>query len=152
VNISLSVWRRWIMYTTGLTKPAHKMCGWVMTTTFVRNIFLSNTFYELHVSCARDTHRNVRNLHVTCPLLLSQFNQNRNVTTNSSNAPQYQISWRSVQRTWSCLLYANRQTEAEVRTFATISRQRAQNCYSENKWQHVKDSRMKQEDIETAMI
>lgn len=93
---------------------------------------------------ARDTPRNARSLHVMCPLSLSNFNKNRN-ETNSSNARQYQVSWKSVQWFWSCFLHAGRQAEAEGRMFATISCECEKNRYSENKWQHVKNSCMKEE-------
>ena len=49
-------------------------------------------------------------LHIMCPIFLSNFNQTWNFSRHSHESPQYQISWKFVERElhWPC---GNRRTD-----------------------------------------
>jgi hypothetical protein len=69
-------------------------------------------------------------LHVKCPLFLSAFNQNWDVSTNFSLTPLYQIPLKSIKR--SRVATMNRQTdrqgETNRRIFTTLAANAPRNC------------------------
>lgn len=71
-----------------------------------------------------ETHVDFR---IKCPLLLSDCNQNYNVSTNITEIRQHKISLISVQQFWSCYMQTDRQTHCncDKRIFATFRCDRA---------------------------
>jgi hypothetical protein len=57
---------------------------------------------------------------VKCMLLLSDFDQTWNVSTDFSKTLQYKISWKSVQPFSSCYIRTDRQDEAYSRIFLQL--------------------------------
>jgi hypothetical protein len=75
-----------------------------------QNIFHSNKHlvrrFEMHAG-----------LHVKCSLVLSEFNQNWDVSTIFNKTPHYQISWKSAQQFLSCYM----QTELAFCNFLLLT-------------------------------
>jgi hypothetical protein len=85
-----------------------------MCVVFALTAFVWNIFHELLLTCI-EAHLA---FHVMCLLLLSDFKQYWNVSTDFSKAPQYLISWMSVHMFWSCLCL-DRHSKAGRCSFAT---------------------------------
>jgi hypothetical protein len=78
-------------------RETYRKLHWTQTvsTTCARNRVSLRVTFEM---CA-ETHAR---LHLKCPLLLSDFNENWGVSTNFGRTYQYQISWESVMLFSSC--------------------------------------------------
>jgi hypothetical protein len=75
------------------------MCVSYFFTAFVQNILHANKYWALFSMLSYRCTQNV-GLLVKCPLLVFDFNQNCNVSTNSGKTSQCQTSWKSIQKFW----------------------------------------------------
>jgi hypothetical protein len=95
----------------GRGRSAWCLCGWVKTSS--RGI--PHVVARLAVDSAPSHFRAQDSMHVglreMCQLLLSDFKQNWNLSTNFSKTPQYEISWSSIQQLSSFYMRRDRQTD-----------------------------------------
>jgi hypothetical protein len=92
----------------------HKICVSFPSTTFVRNIFLSDMYLATYarVTLKMRTETSV-SPHTKCAFFQSDFNQNRNVLAKFSDTPDYRISRKS-SSTILELLPADRCTDRQT--------------------------------------